>query len=174
MTRPDSLTPKRLAEIRTRLTMTRLGLSASREMDRDILAIRDLLAEVDRLRLEKNRLSGMLRRMAARATERTRELTRRQTPLTSTRLFVAREHLNAPLEGLESNDAMLLLLSTRADVRVLLMELDRMRATESRIRQALSNHPHCEMHDDDEPITCGWRFAVADITEALEATHDQT
>lgn len=47
---PDPLTPERLDAIRARVTMPRLGISFAREMDRDIIAIRDLLAEVERLR----------------------------------------------------------------------------------------------------------------------------
>ena len=43
------MTPERLAEIRARADMPRLGLSLAREMDKDVLAIRDLVAEVQRL-----------------------------------------------------------------------------------------------------------------------------
>lgn len=37
-----------------------------------------------------------------------------------------------------------------------------------RIKAALANHPQCDVHDDDDPITCGWKAAVRDITKALE------
>ena len=43
------MTPERLAEIRVRADMPRLGLSLAREMDKDVLAIRDLVAEVTSL-----------------------------------------------------------------------------------------------------------------------------
>lgn len=45
----DPMTPARLAEISERLTTPRLGRSMARETDLDLLAIRDLLAEVRRL-----------------------------------------------------------------------------------------------------------------------------
>ena len=35
------------------------------------------------------------------------------------------------------------------------------------IRDALAGHPHCDHHPDDDPISCGWKRAVADIQAAL-------
>jgi hypothetical protein len=39
------------------------------------------------------------------------------------------------------------------------------------IKAALSGHPECDVHDDDDPITCGWKGAVASIQRVLER-HD--
>lgn len=42
-------------------------------------------------------------------------------------------------------------------------------ATIARVREALSNHPKvCDKHADGEPIACGWKRAVADVTHALD------
>jgi hypothetical protein len=39
--------------------------------------------------------------------------------------------------------------------------------TIGRIRTARSNHPECDKHKGDDPITCGWKAAVLDIDKAL-------
>ena len=36
------------------------------------------------------------------------------------------------------------------------------------IREALAHHPRCDIHPDDDPITCGWRRAVASVQAALD------
>lgn len=40
------------------------------------------------------------------------------------------------------------------------------------VREALASHPRvCDTHPDGDPITCGWKWAVADVERALrEAT----
>lgn len=41
----------------------------------------------------------------------------------------------------------------------------------ARVREALAGHPKvCDRHTDDDPIKCGWKRAVADVTFALDAT----
>ena len=35
------------------------------------------------------------------------------------------------------------------------------------IRAALAGHPRCDIHPDDEAITCGWMRAVASVQAAL-------
>lgn len=40
------------------------------------------------------------------------------------------------------------------------------------VRAALATHPHCDVHPDDDPVSCGWKRAVADVEHALEAVHD--
>ena len=50
----SDLTDADLAEIEKRLTTSRLGTSMARETDRDLLAIKRLLAEVRRLRAERD------------------------------------------------------------------------------------------------------------------------
>ena len=37
-----------------------------------------------------------------------------------------------------------------------------------KVRAALANHPRCDRHDDDDPVTCGWRRAVEDVQAALD------
>ena len=36
------------------------------------------------------------------------------------------------------------------------------------IREALDGHPRCDIHPDDESITCGWKRAVASVQAALD------
>ena len=36
------------------------------------------------------------------------------------------------------------------------------------IRAALANHPRCDIHPDGDPITCGWKRAVASVQAALD------
>ena len=36
------------------------------------------------------------------------------------------------------------------------------------IREALAGHPHCDIHPDGDPITCGWKRAVASVQAALD------
>ena len=39
------------------------------------------------------------------------------------------------------------------------------------VQEALSRHPVCTKHPEGDPVSCGWKSAVADITEAVaEAT----
>jgi hypothetical protein len=42
-----------------------------------------------------------------------------------------------------------------------------------RVREALSNHPRCEKHPDDDVVKCGWKQAVAGVQWALEEGDDQ-
>ena len=57
----------------------------------------------------------------------------------------------------------------RAEARATLHreERDEARAAIDRVREALNRHPTCDVHPDDDPITCGWKRAVADVTHAL-------
>ena len=34
---------------------------------------------------------------------------------------------------------------------------------------ALDGHPACDVHPDDDPVSCGWKRAVADVRRALDA-----
>ena len=36
------------------------------------------------------------------------------------------------------------------------------------IREALAGHPRCDIHPDDDSITCGWKRAVASVQAALD------
>lgn len=44
---------------------------------------------------------------------------------------------------------------------------DALQAKIDAVRQALSGHPRCDVHPGDDPITCGWKRAVADVRRAL-------
>jgi hypothetical protein len=50
--------------------------------------------------------------------------------------------------------------------------LDTARTLE-RVREALSDHPRCEKHPDDDEVKCGWKRAVASVQLALEEGDDQ-
>lgn len=39
--------------------------------------------------------------------------------------------------------------------------------TLSRVIAARSKHPACDVHDDDDAVTCGWKRTVMDIDAAL-------
>lgn len=41
-------------------------------------------------------------------------------------------------------------------------------AVVDRVRAALARHPRCDIHPDDDVISCGWKLAVADVQRALE------
>ena len=36
------------------------------------------------------------------------------------------------------------------------------------IRETLAGHPRCDIHPDGDPITCGWKRAVASVQAALD------
>lgn len=43
------------------------------------------------------------------------------------------------------------------------------------VREALEAHPKaCDRHTEDDPIKCGWKRAVADVSHALDGTAYQT
>ncbi|KMV13939.1 hypothetical protein ACT17_32685 [Mycolicibacterium conceptionense] len=46
---------------------------------------------------------------------------------------------------------------------------DAERGTIRRIRRALSNHPRCDVHPDEDAISCGWKRAVAGVQAALDS-----
>lgn len=41
------------------------------------------------------------------------------------------------------------------------------------IRDALTRHPRCGTHPDDDTITCGWKSVVASIQWAIDQAPDQ-
>lgn len=45
---------------------------------------------------------------------------------------------------------------------------DALAAVIERVRQAVSNHPDpCEVHPDDDAVSCGWKIAYTDVVKAL-------
>ena len=51
--------------------------------------------------------------------------------------------------------------------RKALSERDAALAVIERVKSARSDHPQCDVHDNDDPISCGWKRAVLDIDRAL-------
>jgi hypothetical protein len=49
----------------------------------------------------------------------------------------------------------------------------RLKATVDRARSALAEHPRCDVHPDDDPVSCGWKRAVADVQRALDDADSQ-
>ena len=42
-------------------------------------------------------------------------------------------------------------------------------ATLDEIKQALANHPRvCNVHAGNDPVSCGWKAAVADVQAILD------
>lgn len=37
-----------------------------------------------------------------------------------------------------------------------------------KVRAALAEHPRCDRHGGDDPVTCGWKRAVLDVQAALD------
>ena len=37
-----------------------------------------------------------------------------------------------------------------------------------KVRGALAEHPRCDRHGGDDPVTCGWKSAVLDVQAALD------
>lgn len=37
-----------------------------------------------------------------------------------------------------------------------------------RVRRALGNHPRCDVHPDEDAISCGWKRAVRDVQQAVD------
>ena len=37
-----------------------------------------------------------------------------------------------------------------------------------KVRGALAEHPRCDRHGADDPVTCGWKLAVLDVQAALD------
>jgi hypothetical protein len=52
--------------------------------------------------------------------------------------------------------------------------IEELRAQISDIRTARANHPEmvCDVHDENDPIQCGWKRAMADIDKVLEEWDD--
>ncbi len=42
-------------------------------------------------------------------------------------------------------------------------------ATVERVREVVSGHPKCDIYEDDDVISCGWKNAYASVVRALEA-----
>ncbi len=60
-------------------------------------------------------------------------------------------------------------------IDAILDQRDQARALNDRVREALSNHPRCDYHpDDDDTIGCGWQRAVASVQWALDQTSEVT
>lgn len=38
-----------------------------------------------------------------------------------------------------------------------------------RVRSALAGHPRCDVHPNDDVISCGWKRAVGSVRHALDA-----
>ena len=51
----------------------------------------------------------------------------------------------------------------------LLARVRELEATVERVREAMSGHPKCDIYDDDDVISCGWKNAYASVARALEA-----
>lgn len=59
-------------------------------------------------------------------------------------------------------------------IDAILDQRDAARALVDRVRLALSNHPRCDVHPDDDVISCGWKRAVASVQWALDQTDGVT
>lgn len=114
-------------------------------------------------------------------------------PLYSTRTALARaEKAEAELARLHSWDGLMELLDEHYpedlipttpddDLRdrgprivSLIRWLDRERAKVRAVEAALAPYPGvCDVHDDDDPVSCGWKRAVMDVTAALAAEAPQ-
>lgn len=51
----------------------------------------------------------------------------------------------------------------------MMRERDALRAQVAAVREAVDDCPPCEVHPDGGPVTCGWKYAVADVRAALDS-----
>lgn len=65
--------------------------------------------------------------------------------------------------------AMEALLIERDEARA---KCDALQAQVDNVRHARSNHPECDRHPDDDPVSCGWKRVVLDIDAALAKEAD--
>ncbi|MBF6358224.1 hypothetical protein IU449_27380 [Nocardia higoensis] len=47
------------------------------------------------------------------------------------------------------------------------------RAVLARVNAALATHPRCDVHPDDDAVSCGWKRAVASVQGALDSEADR-
>ena len=52
-------------------------------------------------------------------------------------------------------------------MRLAAQEIRHLRAVLARVEKALEGHMVCDRYTEDDPITCGWKRAVADVQAAL-------
>ena len=66
-----------------------------------------------------------------------------------------------------ANDAAEMLEVAKEECARLERELAAALAVIEGVKAARSDHPKCDVHTDDDPISCGWKHAVIDIDRAL-------
>lgn len=66
-----------------------------------------------------------------------------------------------------ANDAAEQLAVAIEEVGKLERELAGALAVIERVRVSRSNHPECDVHPDDDPVSCGWKRAVIGTDKAL-------
>lgn len=60
-----------------------------------------------------------------------------------------------------------LIAEMRNATPALLARVRELEATVEKVREAVSGHPKCDIYDDDDPITCGWKSAYRSVVKAL-------
>ena len=110
--------------------------------------VRDLLAEVERLR-DDLRVEGLIHHQC--------------------------ESVDDEVERLRTDLARMTERAEGAEVawQDTITERDEALAAIERVRVALSNHPRCDRHPDGGPVTCGWKRAVIDVQHALDGGDSQ-
>lgn len=57
----------------------------------------------------------------------------------------------------------------RKTAEPLLARVATLEAQVAAVREAVDDCPPCDVHPDGDPITCGWKGAVADVRKALDS-----
>ncbi len=124
---------------------------------------RDLVAEARALATPPRSARGdgsplaergrMIHRLADEIEALRTKLTKVQAIRDTTRREYHELHVSCEQRVTERNDALALL---------------------DRIREALAGHPRCDVHPDDDVISCGWKHTVASVQWALDTTEPTT
>ncbi|WP_029923901.1 hypothetical protein [Nocardia otitidiscaviarum] len=129
--------------------------------DRDLIGVPtydELMRERNELRENVTRLTSTLDHTEEQLADARTELANlRQTARDLNRLW-AEDYGRLSDERDSASQA-------RDDARARIAELE---ATVAAIRTALAAHPRCDVHPDGDPISCGWKRAVADLQHALD------
>lgn len=83
-------------------------------------------------------------------------------------LNAARDPQQPPHDGARASRALQAMIHQFTDDELAAHDAEVRAQALAPIREALAGHPRCDIHPDGDPITCGWKRAVADIQAVLD------
>lgn len=60
------------------------------------------------------------------------------------------------------------LIGSVSEIKALVEQSERLVAALEAVLGELAGHPECDVHPDDDPVTCGWKSAVIGVRRAIE------